>query len=146
MKKWRHYLLPKEFVLYTDHQTLQYLNSQGKLNQRHLKWVDFLQSYTFVLKHRRGKSNRVADALSRRHLLLTQMQIEVVGFKELTNLYPEDPDFAESWKACTVPITLDNTKWLDFIIQEGMLFKGNQLCIPKSSMRKISSRRNIVAD
>ena len=82
----------------------------------HLKWVEFLQSYTFGLKHRSGVSNRVVDALSRRHLLLTQMQIKVVGFKELTNLYSEDPDFAEAWKTCTVPITLDKMKWLDFII------------------------------
>ena len=88
LKKWRHYLLPKEFVLYTNHQALQYLNSQGKLNQRNLKWVEFMQSYTFVLKHRSGKSNRVADALIRRQLFLTVMQVEVVGFDELKNMYP----------------------------------------------------------
>ena len=73
LKKWRHYLLLKEFVFYTDRQALQYLNSQCKLNQRNLKWVEFMQHYTFVLKYRSGESNRVADALSRRHLLLIQM-------------------------------------------------------------------------
>ena len=90
-----------------------------------MKWVEFLQSYTFFLKHRSGKSNRVADELSRRHILLIEMQIEGVGFKKLTNLYPEDPDFAKAWKACIVPITLERIKWLDFIIQDGMLFKGS---------------------
>ena len=96
LKKWRHYLLPKEFVLYTDHQALQYLNIQGKLNQRHLKWVEFLLTYTFVLKYVSGKSNRFEYALSRRHLLLTEMQIEVVGFKAFKNLYLEDPNFVEA--------------------------------------------------
>ena len=80
--------MPKEFVLYTDHQALHYLNSQGKLNQRHLKCVEFMQSSTFVLKHRSGKSNRVGDALSRRQLLLIVVQVEVVGFDELKNMYP----------------------------------------------------------
>ena len=88
------------------------------------------------MKHRSGKSNRVVDVLSRRHLLLTKMQIEVVGFKELMNLYPEDPNFSKSWKDCIVPITLDRKKWLVFIIQDGILFKGSQLGIPRSSMRE----------
>ena len=63
------------------------------------------------------------------------MQIEVVGFKEIKNLYREDHNFAKAWKACIVLVTLDKTKWLNFIIQDGMLFKGSQLCIPRSSMR-----------
>ena len=32
LKKWRHYLIPKEFVFYTGHKALQYLGSQHKLN------------------------------------------------------------------------------------------------------------------
>ena len=125
LKKWRHFLLPKEFFLYTDHQTLQYLNCQGKLNKRNLKSVDFLQSYTFFLKHRSGKSNRVVDGLRRRQLFLTEMKIEVVGFKEISNLYLKDPNFGKACKDRTKPITLDRTKWLDFIIQDGMMFKGS---------------------
>ena len=80
-----------------------------------------------MLKHRSGRSNRVADALSRRQLLLTVMQVEVVGFEKLKNLYLEDPNFSEAWEACKEPIAIDRTKWLDYLIQDGMLFKGSQL-------------------
>ena len=69
-----------------------------------------------MLKHRSGRSNRVADALSRRQLLLTVMQVEVVGFDELKNLYPTDLDFAEAWKSCKESVSIDRTKWLDYLI------------------------------
>ena len=58
------------------------------------------------------------------------------GFDELKNLYPQDPDFAEAWKACKELVAIDRTRWLDYLIQDGMLFKGSQLCIPRSSMRE----------
>ena len=60
----------------------------------------------------------------------------MVGFKGLSTLYPNDPNFGEVWKACTEPITPDRINWLDFMIQDSMLFKGSQLCIPRSSMRE----------
>ena len=68
LKKWRHYLMPKEY------KALQYLGSQHKLNQRHMKWVEYLQSFTFVIKHKSGVNNQVADALRRRHSLLIEMK------------------------------------------------------------------------
>eukprot|EP01018_Ginkgo_biloba_P009589 Gb_00243 [translate_table: standard] len=42
LKYWRYYLLPKEFVVFTDHQALRFINSQAKLNVRHAKWVETL--------------------------------------------------------------------------------------------------------
>ncbi|MBJ6907518.1 RNase H-like domain-containing protein, partial [Vibrio cholerae] len=42
LKKWRHYLIPKEFVLSTDHKALQYLRRLHKLNHKHMNWVEYL--------------------------------------------------------------------------------------------------------
>lgn len=42
LKKWRHYLLSKEFVVYTDNHALSFLKSQEKLIHRHMKWVEQL--------------------------------------------------------------------------------------------------------
>ena len=53
------------------------------------------------------------------------MQIEVVEFNELETLYPKDPNFVEAWKDLKEHITVDRTKWLDYMIQDGMLFKGS---------------------
>ena len=39
---WGYYLLPQEFVLYSDHEVLKYLNSQKRLNARHNKLAKFL--------------------------------------------------------------------------------------------------------
>ena len=49
-----------------------------KLNQKHAKWVEYLQSFNFVLKHISGQANKVADALSRKNILVQESQIEVV--------------------------------------------------------------------
>ena len=95
LRHWRHYLVPQEFVLFTDHLALKYINTQKKLNTQHAKWVFFLQGYTFVLKHKSGKQNQVADALSRRTSLLTTMVAEVIGFDTIKTLYATDDDFWE---------------------------------------------------
>ena len=44
MKHWRHYLMPREFVIYFDNNALQYIMQQPKLNLKHVKWVELLQN------------------------------------------------------------------------------------------------------
>ncbi|XP_059067542.1 uncharacterized protein LOC131858346 [Cryptomeria japonica] len=77
LRKWRHYLLPKEFIVFTDSHALSFLNRQEKLNHRHVKWMEFLQAYTFSIKHKKGVTNKVADALSRRTLTIRNWKVLV---------------------------------------------------------------------
>jgi hypothetical protein len=127
---WSHYLLPNEFLLHSDHEALKYLNSQQKLNSRHASWVEFLQPYSFSIKHKSGKLNQVADALSRRHSLLSTMEVQVLGFEVLKEMYKNDPDFGNVWESCS------QGSFNHFLVQEGFLFKNNKLCIPQCSLRR----------
>ena len=63
-----------------------------------MKWVEYLQNFTFFIKHKIGVTNRVVDGLSRRHSLLTKMKVEVLGFDEMKELYDTDPNFFEAWR------------------------------------------------
>ncbi|XP_074283212.1 uncharacterized protein LOC141607761 [Silene latifolia] len=61
--------------------------------------------------------------------LLHSMQ----GYLDLSNLkelYKDDPDFSNELIS---PTNL-------FLVQEGYLFKGNKLCVPKSSIRELLVR------
>ena len=56
----------KETVIHIDHQPLQYLHSQTKLQQlRHYRWMGFLQQFNLVIRYKKGIHNKVADMLSR---------------------------------------------------------------------------------
>jgi len=77
----------------------------------------------------------VDDALSRRTSLLKTMHVEVVNLNCTKYLYEGDADFSIKWKACREPWSIDQTRYLDYHIQEGFLFKNQQLCIPQSSIR-----------
>jgi hypothetical protein len=136
LKKWRHYLVPKEFVLYSDNLALQFVTQQEKLNQRHVKWVEYMQNFTFVIKHISGTANKVVDALSRKCLLLQEFKVKTLGFDDLRDMYKDDPDFKEAYEAAENSILRDRRQWTEYMVQEGLLFKGNQLCIPKCSMRE----------
>jgi hypothetical protein len=37
-------------MIHTDHQSLRHLKNQGKLNYRHDKWVEFIETFLYVIK------------------------------------------------------------------------------------------------
>ncbi|RDX89947.1 hypothetical protein CR513_28245, partial [Mucuna pruriens] len=68
------YALVREFVIHSDHEALKHLRGKGKLNKRHAKWVEFLEQFSYVIKHKQDKINVVANALSRRHALNVMLE------------------------------------------------------------------------
>ena len=59
-----------------------------------------------------------------------------LGFDSLKEMYRDDLDFKDSYEACENIVLRDRSQWIEYLIQDGLLFKGNQLCIPKCSMRE----------
>ena len=52
---WEHYLVSKEFIIHSDHESLKYLKTQHKLNKRHAKWME-LEQFPYVIKYKKGKN------------------------------------------------------------------------------------------
>nr|GFD00442.1 putative mitochondrial protein [Tanacetum cinerariifolium] len=48
----RHYLLSNEFVLFSNHDALKFINGRHKLKPHHAKWVEFIQAFSFVIRHK----------------------------------------------------------------------------------------------
>uniref|UniRef100_A0A2N9HG40 Uncharacterized protein n=1 Tax=Fagus sylvatica TaxID=28930 RepID=A0A2N9HG40_FAGSY len=68
----------EEFVIHTDHESLKHLKGQGKLNQRHVRWLEYIETFPYVICYKQGKENIVADALSQRSSLDGQKKAELV--------------------------------------------------------------------
>jgi hypothetical protein len=131
---WQHYLWPKEFVIHTDHESLKHLKGQGKLNRSHTQWMEFIETFPYVIKYKQGKENIVADALSRRYALVSTLNAKLLGFEYVKELYVNDDDFASVFGAC------EKVAFGKFYRLDGYLFRKNRLCVPNSSMRKLFVR------
>jgi hypothetical protein len=59
-----------------------------------------------------------------------------LGFDKIKEMYRDEPDFKEAYEASENPILKDRIQWTEYMIYDGLLFRGNQLCILKCSMRE----------
>lgn len=65
VKKWRHYLLRRHFIIRTYHQSLKYLLEKQLHNDCQFRWLSRLMGFDYEICYKKGKENLVADALSR---------------------------------------------------------------------------------
>ena len=62
--KWRHYLLGRRFVEWTDQHSLKFIMSQREIGVEY-RWVGKLMGYDFEIKFKLGFTNSTTDALFR---------------------------------------------------------------------------------
>ncbi|XP_071905719.1 uncharacterized protein [Coffea arabica] len=136
LEMWQHYLRAREFVIKTDHESLKHLKGQQKLSKRHAKWVAFIEFFPYVIKYKTGKSNVVADALSRRHTLLTALDTKLLGFELMKELYKDDVDFLNVYVNCR------KSDFEKFYVHNGFLFYLTKLCITRGSIRDLLVRES----
>jgi hypothetical protein len=127
VKKWKHYLLGKEIIIHTDHQPLQYLQEQTKLQQsRHYRWMGFLQQFHLVIKYKKGTSSEVADMLSRppiaTSIILKNTSLSHDSYVEQ---YAIDEYFKEVYEKLTHGAQVEN-----YCLQGKLLYHIEKLCIP----------------
>ncbi|MCH87949.1 enzymatic polyprotein, partial [Trifolium medium] len=65
IQHWRHYLLGKQFTVYTDHKSLKHFLQQRVTSPDQQGWLAKLLGYQFEVKYKPGLENKAADALSR---------------------------------------------------------------------------------
>ena len=66
LKMWRHYLFGLHCDIYTDHKNLKYIFKLKELNMRQRRWIELVSNYDYKFHYHEGKTNKVADTLSRK--------------------------------------------------------------------------------
>ena len=65
LRQSKHWILRKETVIHTNHNSFQFIQTQGKLqNDHHQKRSTYLQQFHLNIKYKKGSTNRVVDCFS----------------------------------------------------------------------------------
>ena len=113
----------KETVIHTDHQPLQFLQSQSKLQQsRHFRWMGFLQQFHLLI-------NKVVDMLSR-HIVsaTTLLNHNSVLHESYIEKYALYNGFKNVYKSLSQG---NHVEGLDYHLHDNLLYHLGKLCIPQ---------------
>ena len=132
LSTWKHYLLGADFVVQTDHQTLQYFLTQAKLSEKHMRWANFLSMFHFQIVHVDGTKNVVADALSRKPQVSAVSIVYHDDLDEIKEQYAQDEVFGRIYDQLDSGIKHEH-----YSLKDGFLLMHGKICVTKSKRRKI---------
>ncbi|GFX74013.1 transposon Tf2-9 polyprotein [Trichonephila clavipes] len=92
VKKFKHMLEGRTFVIYTDQKPLTYAFQQHyeKCSPRQLRHLDLISQFSTDIRYTKGSDNTVADALSR--IEIDEISPTVINFKEFASAQSDDEE------------------------------------------------------
>jgi hypothetical protein len=95
-----------------------------------LSGLNLLKLFPYIIKHKKGKENVIADALSRRYTMLSQLDHKIFFLESIRELYAMDVDFKDAYENYR-----EERTWNKYVLQDGLLYRANKLCVSASSVR-----------
>ncbi|CAH8528937.1 unnamed protein product [Schistosoma haematobium] len=91
IKHFRHAVEGRQFILFTDHKPLTYAlhTKSDRYSPRECRHLDYISQFTTDLRHIQGKSNCVADALSR--IQMNAVTLPVLDLPAMAAAQANDP-------------------------------------------------------
>lgn len=133
IQHWRHYLLGKQFTVFTDHKSLKHFLQQRITSPDQQCWLAKLLGYQFEVKYKPGLENKAADALSRcfddadPNTLMYYPQWN--DSKKLLEEAANDPTIQQKIHE----VLNDPTSKTGYSVKQGVLFYQDRLVIPPNS-------------
>jgi hypothetical protein len=88
LRTWHHYLHENVVHIYTDHKSLKYIFTQPDLNMRQRRSLELIKDYELEVHYHPGKTNVIADTLSRKAHCNYLPAIRLTGEESSTRVLP----------------------------------------------------------
>jgi hypothetical protein len=143
LKTWRHYLSGRKFRVLTDHHSLQHFKTQPQLSGRQTRWKDVIAEFDFDIEYIEGKSNIVADGLSRRpdhvqHSTALLSEAPAMQISAVTSLLADIFEASQQDPEYRLALKKRQTGSSTFTVQGGLLYHiGDRLVIPNSQSLRV---------
>ena len=83
--------------------------------------MEFLEIFPYIIKHKKGNDNLIADALSRCYAMLSQLDYCIFGIETIKGQYVLDDDFKNVILNCKEGCT-----WNKFVLNDRYLYRANR--------------------
>lgn len=133
IQHWRHYLLGRRFVVYSDQKSLKHLLQQRITTTNQQEWMAKLLGFDFEVVYKVGVENKVADALSRQHEDAELQTIKSYPIWQQSNQLQQEVSNDPLLKNIVEVVQKDLNAKPGFALKGGILFYKNRLVIPASS-------------